>query len=150
MRDKETVMNTLWTKQEASPASARIRVTDAMHRGVVTCARDASLSYVAELMAGRRVHCVVVTDDPDDADSLWCIVSDLDLAAAASVRDLDEQTAGGTAATPALAIEPAETLQRAAQLMTEHGTAHLVVVDSRRRPVGVISTLDVAAVLSAA
>jgi CBS domain-containing protein len=120
-----------------------------MHHGVVTCTRDASLSHVAELMASRRVHCIVVTDDPDDAGSLWGIVSDLDLAAASSVRDLDEQTAGGTAATPALAVEPEETIQRAAQLMTEHGTAHLVVVDPRRRPVGVISTLDVAAALRA-
>jgi CBS domain-containing protein len=139
----------LATNREASPASARIRVLDAMHHGVVTCPTDASLLHVAELMAGRRVHCVVVTDDPGDADSLWGIVSDLDLAAASSVRDLDEQTAGGTAATPALAIEPDETMQRAAQLMTEHGTAHLVVVDRRRRPVGVISTLDVAAALRA-
>ena len=139
-------MDTL-TNQTASPASARILVRDAMHQGVVTCPRDAPLSHVADLMAGRRVHCVVVSDDPDDADSLWGIVSDLDLAAAASVRDLDEQTAGGTAASPALAIAPDETVQRAAQLMTEHGTAHLVVIDARRRPVGIISTLDVAACL---
>ena len=142
-------MNTLSRKHKAGPASARILVSEAMHDGVVTCARDSSLSDVAKLMAGRRVHCIVVTDDADDADALWAIVSDLDLAAAASVRDLDEQTAGGTAATPALAIEPGETIQRAAQLMTEHGTAHLVVVDSSRRPVGVISTLDVAAALCA-
>jgi CBS domain-containing protein len=32
--------------------------------------------------------------------------------------------------------------------MTEHGTAHLVVVDDAgRRPVGVVSTLDVAEAL---
>jgi CBS domain-containing protein len=31
--------------------------------------------------------------------------------------------------------------------MTEHGTAHLVVVDTGERPIGVISTLDVAASL---
>lgn len=135
------------TKQEAGPASARIHVFDAMHRGVLTCPRDASLSHVAELMASHSVHCVVVTDEAKDGELLWGIVSDLDLAAAASVRDLDEQTAGGTAATAPLTIEPGETLQRAAQLMTEHGTAHLVVVDMRRLPVGVISTLDVAAAL---
>jgi len=130
------------------PASARIRVADAMHHGVLTCSRDSSLEQVAGLMASQRVH-VVVTDDPEDADSLWGVVSDLDLVAAASVRDLDEQAAGATAATVALTISPEEPLQRAAQLMTEHGTAHLVVVDpDQRRPVGVLSTLDVAAALS--
>jgi len=98
-------------------------------------------------MAGERVHCVVVTDELEDANALWGLVSDLDLVAAASVRDLDEQAAGATAATPALTITPHETLQRVAQLMTEHGTSHLVVVDAARRPVGIVSTLDVAAAL---
>ena len=136
------------TQHSPIPASAGIRVFDAMHRGVLTCSRDASLADVAGLMASRRVHCVVVADDPGDANSLWGIVSDLDLVAAAGVRDLDEQTAGAAAATAALTIEPGETLQRAAQLMTEHGTTHLVVVDAMRRPVGVISTLDIAVALS--
>jgi CBS domain-containing protein len=118
-----------------------------MHHGVLTCSKDASLAHVAGLMASHRVHCVVVTDEQEGAPSLWGIVSDLDLTAAASVRDLDQQTAGATAATAALTIEPDETVQRAAQLMTEHGTTHLVVVDAERRPVGILSTLDVAAAL---
>ena len=131
------------------PMSAEIPVSAAMHHGVLTCARGASLIEVAELMARRHVHCIVVTDDETDADALWGVVSDLDLVAASSVRDLDEQTAGGTAATTPLTIAPGETVQRAAQLMTEHATAHLVVVDADRRPIGVISTLDVARVLGA-
>ena len=129
------------------PVSAGIPVSAAMHSGVLTCRTDASLADVAELMATHRVHCIVVTDDPGDAGSLWGIVSDLDLAAAASVRNLAEQTAGATAATAVLTIAPDETVQRAAQLMTEHCTTHLVVVDAGHRPVGILSTLDVAAAL---
>jgi CBS domain-containing protein len=135
-------------RRSADPDSARIRVSDAMHRGVITCPRGASLDEVARLMSTKRVHCVVVTDDAASDRDLWGIVSDLDLAAAASVRALGDQTAGATAATPLLTIGPDETVQRAAQLMTEHGITHLVVVDDGRRPVGVISTLDVAAALS--
>lgn len=136
------------TTRGVTPASARIDVADAMSPGVLTCPREASLADVADLMASRRVHCVVVTEDTDDADGLWGIVSDLDLVAAASVRDLGEQTAGATAASAALTIGSRETVQRAAQLMAEHGTAHLVVIDEKRRPIGVISTLDVAATLA--
>ena len=128
------------------PQSARIRVFEAMHEGVLTCSRDTSLDEVAALMADRHVHCVVVTDD--DVNAVWGIVSDLDLVAAASVRDLAEQTADATAATAALTIGAPETLQRAAQLMTEHGATHLVVVDRDHRPVGVLSTLDIARALS--
>ena len=123
------------------------RVRAVMHEGVLTCGRDESLATVARLMAAHRVHSIVVTDVPSQAPSLWGVVSDLDLVAAASVRDLEEQVAGAAAATPALMIAPDDTLQRAAQLMVEHALAHLVVVEGGR-PVGVISTLDVADALA--
>jgi CBS domain-containing protein len=127
-----------------------VRVDDAMHRGVLTCARDASLSEVARVMAERSIHCVVVENDSGDGGPFWGVVSDLDLIAAATVRDLDEQTAGGTAASPVVMVTPTETLERAAQLMTEHSTSHLVVVDvGLLKPVGVISTLDIAGALDA-
>jgi CBS domain-containing protein len=127
---------------------ARSTVAASMHEGVFSCARDASLATVAELMASHSVHAVVVVDQPEDVHAVWGVISDLDLVAAASLRDLDEQTAGGTAATPVLTVGPEETLLRAAQLMTEHGAAHLIVVDPGGRPLGVISTLDVARVLA--
>ncbi len=122
-------------------------VRDAMHEGVLSCSADAPLSAVAELMAEQGVHCIVVTD-ADDA-SVWGVISDLDLVAAAGVRDLGEQCAGASAASAALAIRPDETLQRAAQMMTEHATAHLLVVDRvSGQPVGVLSTLDIARLLA--
>ena len=121
-----------------------------MHWGLVSCPSDASLEAVATLMSEERVHCVVVLDDPSDARSLWGVVSDLDLVAAATVRGLGEQKAGGTAMRPAVTISPAEPLEHAAQLMTRHAVAHLVVVDPvERRPVGVLSTLDLAGALAA-
>jgi CBS domain-containing protein len=120
-----------------------------MHAGVVSCPRDASLKDVAELMSAGHVHCVVVTDKPADAKSLWGVISDLDLIAAASVRELETQTAGATAMTPAVTIGPGGSLQHAADLMTRYGVAHLVVVDPiGQRPVGVVSTLDLAATLA--
>jgi CBS domain-containing protein len=130
-------------------AGSEPKVADAMHWGLVSCPSDASLKSVAALMNDERVHCVVVIDDPSDARSLWGVISDLDLVAAASVRGLMEQKAGGTAMTPAVTIAPGEQLEHAANLMTKHGVAHLVVVDPiEQRPVGVLSTLDLAAALA--
>ena len=123
------------------------RVGDAMHEGVLSCSTDTPLSAVAEIMAARGVHCVVVTESDDLG--VWGVISDLDLVAAAGVRDLDAQSAGASAATPALTIHPGDTLQRAAQVMTEHAIAHLLVVDDTSgEPVGVLSTLDLARVLA--
>ena len=139
-------MSSTRTTIESSGLDA-ISVREAMHEGVLSCPTDAPLSTVAELMAAEGVHCVVVTDRDDVG--VWGVISDLDLVAAAGVRDLDAQSAGGSAATPALAIAPGETLQRAAQIMTEHAAAHLLVVDDTSgRPVGVLSTLDVARLLA--
>lgn len=122
-----------------------------MHWGLVSCRSEASLKSVAALMNDERVHCVVVTDDLSDAGSLWGVISDIDLIAAATVRGLAEQQAGGTAMTPAVTIAPGERLERAARLMTNYGIAHLVVVDPiEQRAVGVLSTLDLAAALAAA
>jgi CBS domain-containing protein len=139
-----------FTALAASASSTALRVADVMHSGIVSCPQSASLKRVSELMAEQRVHSVVVTDDPSDATALWGVVSDLDLVAAASVRELEEQTAGVTATTPAITIAPADSLQRAGYLMIKYGTSHLVVIEpSTRRPVGVISTLDLATALAA-
>jgi CBS domain-containing protein len=127
-----------------------IRVEDVMHDGVVSCDEETPLVEVARLMAQKQIHCVVVRDRIGSRGTApWGVVSDLDLVAAAVARPLDQQTAGASAASPALLVAPSETLERAAQLMTEHATAHLIVVEpASRRPVGVLSTLDVAAALS--
>jgi CBS domain-containing protein len=127
-------------------------VADAMHAGVLTCSLATPLRLVAQMMVTHRIHCVVVYEGDGGlpgTDSLWGVVSDLDLVAAAITQDLDERTAGATAASPVVMVPPTETLERAAQLMQEYGTAHLVVVDPESvQPVGVLSTLDIARLLS--
>jgi CBS domain-containing protein len=136
-------------KTAARPRIGALLVADAMHLGVFTCEREALLSDVAETMADKQIHCVVVESGSGDGGPPWGIISDLDLIAAATVRDLDEQTADGSAATPVVTVSPNETLERAAQLMTEHGTSHLIVVGrDRQLPVGVLSTLDIASILA--
>ena len=138
-------MNTTTTQHWISD----VRVGEAMHRGVLTCERETPLTEVARTMAEHAVHCIVVESGSGEGGPLWGVVSDLDLVAAATVRDLDDQTAGGSAASPIVMVTPAESLERAAQLMTEHSTAHLLVVDGLAlRPVGVLSTLDIAATLA--
>jgi CBS domain-containing protein len=96
-----------------------------------------------------RVSAVI--DDPIDTQPLWGVVSGLDLVAAATVRPLAEQNAGGTAMRPAVTTFPHESLEAAAERMTRHGISHLVVVDPlRRHPVGVLSTLDLASAFAEA
>lgn len=127
----------------------QIRVAEAMHAGVFTAPLDAPLREVAWTMAEHHVHCIIASDFDADPGKLWGVVSDLDLIAAATACELDARTVGETAVTPVVTIGPHETLDRAAQLMMEHAVAHLVVVDpANGRPVGVLSTLDLASIIA--
>ncbi len=127
-----------------------VSAAEAMTAGVVACPLETPLADVARLMADRRIHCVVARDADEPTDALWGVVADLDLVAAASAGDLERQTAEGIAATPAVTVASDETLQRAAQLLTEHAVTHLIVVDpGSGTPVGVLSTLDVARAVAA-
>jgi CBS domain-containing protein len=122
-------------------------VADAMSPGVISCPPETPLRVVARMMATFAVHSVFVFEhrDEDDEDSrLWGIVSDLDLVAAGRL-DVDHRTAGASAVTPIVAVRTDAPLVRAADLMAQHGVAHLAVVEpASGRPIGVISTLDIA------
>lgn len=141
-------MTTTYTEQSHRRASLdSVRVGEAMHRGVVTCRPEASLFTVARLMAAHRIHAVVVADG--SATSEWSLVSDLDLVGAAYEGGLADGSAGQIATTPSVCVTSDEALARAAQLMREYETHHLLVLGhGSDRPVGIISTLDVADVVA--
>jgi CBS domain-containing protein len=124
-------------------------VSDAMTTGLISCSPETPLRAVAGLMTRNRVHAVYVFDygsEDDETTQLWGLVSDLDVAAAA--QKVDERTAGDSAVTPLVTVNTDDQLGRAAQLMAEKSVSHLAVLDPvTRRPVGVLSTLDVARII---
>ena len=114
-----------------------------MHLGVLTCTAGDSLQEVAAIMADHRVHAVAIT--ASSADRPVGVVSDLDLVAAVAAGA--DCSAHQAAATETLTISADEPVRNAAQMMSEHGVSHLIVVDSAGGyPVGVVSTLDIATV----
>jgi CBS domain-containing protein len=131
-------------KSMSAGSLAQTWVFDAMRHGVLSCQPETPLSVVARMMAEHRVHAVVVTNLDGVSERAWGIVSDVDVLRAA--EDVEGRTAGEAAATEPLEVSPEETLERAAQLMAEHEITHLIVV-SGTKPIGVISSLDVARVL---
>jgi CBS domain-containing protein len=141
------------TSKAHLPALGQLRVIDAMHPGLISCTPDTPLRTVARMMATYRVHAIVVTAHGEEelpGGGLWGIVSDTDLLRVAEAGDLDEQQAGTIAATEALMVASSDELARAAQLMVEHETSHLIVIERHSgRPIGVLSTLDLARALAA-
>jgi CBS domain-containing protein len=138
-----------------APASERhldrAVVAAAMTGGVISCGPETPLPDVARLMAERRVHAIYVFEDAEvdgDRTGLWGLVSDLDLVAAART-DFAALTARDAAVTPLVTVRGDDSLDHAAQLLAENGVSHLAVLDPlTARPVGVLSTLDIAGVVA--
>lgn len=134
------------------PALGQLRVGDAMHPGLISCSLDIPLRTVARMMATYRVHAILVTAHGEEelaGGGLWGVISDADLLRAAQDGDLDERRARTIAATPALMVDTSDDLARAARIMVEHDVSHLVVVEPQTtRPIGVVSTLDIARALA--
>jgi CBS domain-containing protein len=128
-----------WT----SPSFEHATVDDIMRHGVISCEPEASLRTVARIMATYHVHAVVVGLGGD----MWGIVSARDLAGVAGT-ERERLTAGEIAATEFLTTAPGIAVAEAAQTMRVHEIDHLVVSDGRGRPLGMVSTLDVAGCLA--
>lgn len=125
-----------------------LRVIDAMHPGMISCPPETSLRTVARMMATYRVHAIIVHalgEEELPGGEHWGVVTDADLARTVREADLDEVTAEQIAASPALVIATTEPLEHAIQLMVEHEVTHVIAVERHSgRPMGIVSTLDVA------
>ena len=111
-----------------------------MNSSLAYCRADQPLGEIWQILAEKRVRSVVVVDAIESESSAWGVISDLDLVAAASVRNTEAQVAAGSAARPVVSVAPGETLRRAAQLMIEHDITELIVTDTlSNRPIGVLS-----------
>lgn len=120
-------------------------VRDLMHRGLLTCAPDATLGQVAVLLTQHHVHALIVVDGNNHPLG---IISDYDLLAGewlsgdqqglATMRSL---TAGELMSSPIESVEADVNLKIAAHRLIEKDINRLLVTENGI-PVGVISTSD--------
>lgn len=135
-----------------TPSFRDAHVSDAMRHGVISCPPETPLVTVARMMASQHVHAVVVTTferegSADFHEAAWGIVSDHAVLAAG--EKAEDMTAGGAASTDFARVGPGDTLADASLQMARRNSSHAVVVDPHtRRPVGMLSSLDVAGVIA--
>jgi CBS domain-containing protein len=131
-------------------ALSSIPARDAMHGAVVACDPSTPASSVAALMGGRKIHAVVVEGivaDDEGERLVWGVITDLDLVRAVVLTDGDP-AAETFASTDAVTVDATDDLATVARVLVEQGCSHAVVVDDER-PIGVISTLDIARAVTA-
>lgn len=144
-------METMFEPSHRVRPLEELLVIDAMHPGMISCPPETPLRTVARMLSTYRVHAIIVHahDEELPTGNRWGVVTDADLVRVARDADLDEVTAKQVAATPALVVATADPLERAIQLMVEHEVSHLIVAERHSgRPLGVLSTLDVARALA--
>jgi CBS domain-containing protein len=132
------------------PSLEHATVSDAMHPGILACEPDASLAEVAQMMATHHVHCLAVVgiSHEEPPCGVWSVISDLDLVRAGT-GEVDSPTARDIAQQPLLTVEPSVPLREAGELMLAHQISHLVVIQpGTERPIGILSTADIAGVLA--
>jgi CBS domain-containing protein len=132
------------------PSLQHATVSDAMHPGILSCEPDASLAEVAKMMVTFHVHCVAVVgiSHEEPPCGVWSVISDLDLLRA-GIRDPEAPIARAIAEQPLVTVEPSTPLREAGELMLSHGVTHLVVIEpGTQRPIGILSTADIAGVLA--
>lgn len=126
---------------------SRVRVGDVIAPGIVSCSPESSARDVAELMAAKGIHCVVVIGMPEEEEG-WGVISDLDLASVAA-GELDRITAAEIAVTEPVKVKATDSLEQASRQMVERQVTHVLVAHGDpARPMGVLSTLDVARALA--
>lgn len=123
----------------------RLTVGSVTHVGMIECESHATLGEVARLMADEDTHSVLVerkAGASSAGEPAWGIVSDIDLMRAIGAGALEGEAS--QAASEVVTVGINESLEGAARLMAEHECSHLVVTaGDPKRPVGVISSLDV-------
>jgi CBS domain-containing protein len=130
-----------------TPRPEHARVVDAMRRGILSCRADASLRDAARTMCSQHVHMIVVTN-PSDGSPLG-VLSDGALLGALLDRSAQDRPLEDVMDRGLDTVSSDESLTVAAELMRDRGTAHLIIRDAHSgRPVGVLSTLDVAGILA--
>ncbi|NBE82360.1 CBS domain-containing protein [Micromonospora rubida] len=118
------------------------RVSDVMTKQVVYLSAETTLDEAARVMREADIGDVVVTDGA----SLAGMLTDRDIVvrAVAERRDPASTTIGSIVTREVVMIEQHSTAGEAASLMRERGVRRILVCDSERKLVGIVSLGDLA------
>ncbi len=122
-----------------------VTVRDAMRPGVITCLPDAGPATVAAIMVAHGIHVVVVAPP---AHGTPLIVTDRELVRAV-VEGRENARASDLAGEPAATLPADAGLEDAVAMMAARYVTHILAVEpGSGSPAGILSSLDVVAILA--
>jgi CBS domain-containing protein len=129
-------------------ALPELRVSDAMHPGLISCSPQTPLRTVARMMSTNRVHAILVTThgkEEGPRHSRWGIVESSDVLRATAGDEFGSTSAGSIMTSPVPIVAADDDLGLAITRIVENDVSHVLVTERLSdRPLGVLSALDVA------
>lgn len=119
------------------------KISDVMHRGIVTCRPDTTLDEAARLMRDHNCGAVPVVDDEA---RLVGIVTDRDITLAALENDAALSTIPVQSAMSAqvAVVHERDDVQEAERQMSRHQVRRVPVVNDERHVIGMVALADLA------
>jgi CBS domain-containing protein len=121
---------------------AKVSVAEVMTRQVVYLPEATTLDEAAQAMRDQGIGDVVVTSGP----TMVGLVTDRDIVIRAIAENMipKQTTLGAITSHELIMVEQSATVEEAVRAMRERGVRRLLVCDSDRKVVGIISLSDVA------
>jgi CBS domain-containing protein len=119
-----------------------MRICDLMHRGVIFCYPEDSVTDVIRTMDHNQIRSAVVVDESGE---VWGLISIMELLPLYG-RNLDAVRAEDIMRPYKVDIDAQAPLEQAVEIMKRRRIEHLIVIDPHagpRRPIGILTTYDI-------
>jgi CBS domain-containing protein len=118
-----------------------MKVADIVTRPLITILSNATVLEASKRMMQNNIGLLVVCD-PKDATRLLGVVSERDIIRAVASGDRLPERVDSITTRGAVTINASSDVAEAAEAMNKHKIRHVVVVDDRSMPTGVVSMRD--------
>jgi predicted transcriptional regulator len=116
-----------------------MQISEVMHQGIVTANINDTVKKVAAMMKEEDIGAIPVVEDGRPVG--FVTDRDIVISCVAEGHSLDEPISQAMTE-DVLFIEQTKDLEEASRMMKENKVSRLLVVDSRERPVGMLSLQD--------
>ena len=118
-----------------------MKVSDIVTRALLVISSDASVLEASKLMVQNNIGLLVVCDVQDQT-KLVGVISERDIIKSIALGDKLPAHVDAISTKNVITVKANSDVAEAAKAMNKHGIRHVVVVDDRNIPMGVVSMRD--------
>jgi CBS domain-containing protein len=118
-----------------------MNIGNILQRPLLTISSNATVLEAAKLMVENNIGLLVICD-ANDKSKLAGVISERDIIKTLASGGKLNTAVDGVSTKHVITVEASSDVAEAAKAMNKHGIRHVVVVDERANPLGVVSMRD--------